>query len=249
MRIREEAMNIHIPRTAILVSSTIGILALVAAGFTVQSVGARSNVGAPVRASATGHTVTVTGHGTANVTPDMATLTLGVQTKGSDAQAALKDNANKMTAVIASVKANGVSANHIQTSDLSIWFDDQHGQYIVSHSVSVRVDNVNSVGTVLDSAVGAGANTSWGVQFGVKDTSAAQSQALQNAVSDARKHADAIASGLGVTVSGVGSASEVSYSNPIVYAPRASAAPAVSTPVQPGELSITADVQVVYTFA
>jgi uncharacterized protein len=242
-------MNIHIPRSAILVGSALGILVLMAAGFAVQSVGARSNVGAPVRASATGHTVTVTGHGTATVTPDMATITLGVQTKAADAQSALKENANRMTAVIASVKSHGVSANHIQTSDLSIYFDDQNGQYIVSHSVNVRVDDVNSVGIVLDSAVDAGANTSWGVQFGLKDTSSAQSQALQNAVSDARKHADAIATGLGVTVSGVGSASEVSYSNPIIYGPRASAAPAATTPVQPGELSITADVQVVYTFA
>jgi uncharacterized protein YggE len=242
-------MQLRVHRTAILVGSALALCALVSAAFAVQSAGARSNVGAPVRAAATGHTVTVTGHGTATMSPDMATLTLGVQSKGADAQAALKENATRMTAVIDAVKAHGVSANHIQTSDLSIWFDDQHSQYVVSHSVSVRVDNVGTVGTVLDSAVDAGANTSWGVQFGLKDSSGAQSQALQNGVADARKHADAIATGLGVTVSGVGSASEVSYSNPVIYAPRASAAPSAPTPVQPGELSITADVQVVYTFS
>jgi uncharacterized protein len=225
--------------------------ALLAAGGTLvaQTAGARSNVGAPVKAPATGHTITVSGDGSATVTPDMATVTLGVETKGEDAQSALHSNATKMTAVIAAIKAQGIPDNKIQTSNLSLYQDSQNSLFVADNSVTVEIDAINNVGQVIDAAVDAGANNSWGVSFGLKDDSAARAQALQAAVAEARKHADSIATGLGVSVSGVGSASEVSYSNPVPFrnAPVAAAVGA-STPVQPGELQITATVQVVYTF-
>jgi uncharacterized protein YggE len=225
--------------------------ALLAAGGTLvaQTAGARSNVGAPVKTSTTGHTITVSGDGAATVTPDMATITLGVETKGGDAQAALHSNATKMTAVIAAIKAQGVPDNKIQTSNLSLYQDSQSDIYVADNNVTVEVDAINNVGQVIDAAVDAGANNSWGISFGLKDQSGARAQALQAAVADARKHADAIATGLGVSVSGVGSASEVSYDNPIRFgAAPAPGAVGVSTPVQAGELQITATVQVVYTF-
>lgn len=233
---------------AIIALVIVGALAVLG-----QGVAARGNVGAPVRqTSGTGHTLAVQGHGETNVAPDQATITLGVQTKGADAQSSLSNNANKMNAVIAAVQAQGVPASHIQTSDLSLWYDSQNDSYVSSHQIAVRLDNVNKVGAVLDSAVGAGANNSWGVSFGLKDQSAAKAQALAKAVADARGHANSLASSLGVSVSGVGSASEVAYQyQPMFYGAKAAAAPAQSsapTPVQPGELTVSADIQVTYTF-
>jgi uncharacterized protein len=241
-------MRSLIRRNVIPVAAVAAALAL-AGGFMVQNAGARSNVGAPVHAASTGHTISVSAQGTVNVAPDMATVTLGVQTKADDAATALKNNASKMTAVISAVEAQGVPANKIQTSDLSLNFDDQNSVYVASHTITVEVDTIANVGPILDAAVNAGANNSWGVQFGLKDSSAANSQALQAAVVAARKHADAIATGLGVSITGVGSAAEPTFSSPIPYgASPLAASAAASTPIQPGELSISANVQVVYTF-
>lgn len=218
-------------------------------GTFVDSAGARSNAGATSKADpATNRTITVTGQGSAIATPDMGTITLGVQTKGNDAQAALSANSDKMNAVIAAIKAQGVPSNRIQTSNLSLWYDQERNVYNASHDLTVRVDGVDKVGPVLDAAVAAGANNAWGVQFGLKDESSARSQALQNAVSEARKRADAIAAGLGVTITGVGSASEVSYSSPVRGVAASAPGAVSSTQVQPGELTVTADIQVVYTF-
>jgi uncharacterized protein len=221
-----------------------------AAFFVVQGVSARGNVGAPVAQSVTNHTIAVGGHGEVDVAPDMATLQVGVQTNGNDAQAALANNATKMSAVIAAIQGFNVPTSHIKTSDLSIWYDSDHNTYVVSHTVTVNLDGTSTVGQVLDAAVAAGANNSWGVTFGLKDDSAARSQALQAAIADARGRANSMATSLGVSITGVGSASETSYSapQPIVYAAKAAAAPAPSTPVQAGQLTITADVSVVYTF-
>lgn len=241
----------HLRRSTLLI---LLLAALVAAGagtlLVANQVGATGNVGAPVKQAPTNHTISVTGHGTYDAAPDQATLTLGVQTHDTNAQTALSNNAAKMNAVIAAVKAQGVDASRIQTSELSIWYDSQNDTYVVSHQITVRIANIAKVGAILDSAVAAGANNSWGVSFGLKDDSAARSQALQAATADALKRATAIAAGLGVHISGVSSASEASYNvTPLPYGAAAGApASAPSTQVQPGQLTITADVSVVYTF-
>ncbi len=232
-----------------------GIVALtLIAGLSVfmgQRAFARTSTGAVARqTTSTGHTISVSGHGEAQATPDKATLTVGVQTKGIDAQTALSSNATKLNAVTAAIESQGVAADHIQTSDLSLYLDSQSNTYQVSHSLTVNLDNVTKVGAVLDAAVAAGANNSWGVEFGLKDTSAQEAQALTAAVTDARKRADAMAAALGVSITGVGSASDVQFSPPIQYAgvARAASAPSAATQVQPGQLTTSADVSVVYTF-
>lgn len=212
---------------------------------------ARGNSGAVGnQTSPANHTISVSGHGDATATPDKATITVGVQTKGIDAQAALASNSTKLNAVVDAIEGQGVAADHIKTSDLSLYLDSQSSTYQASHQLTVTLDSVSKVGPVLDAAVGAGANNSWGVEFSLKDSSAQRSQALTAAVADARKKADAMAAALGVSVTSVGSASEASFSPPIPYAgvARAPNAASSATQVQPGQLNISADVSVVYNF-
>jgi uncharacterized protein YggE len=228
-----------------------GVVVAVSGSFlAVQAAGARGNVGAPVKQAApTNHTLSVGGHGEVLVAPDMARITVGVQSKGQDAREALSRNSTSLNAVVAAIEGQGVAASRIQTSDLSLWYDDQHGNYVASHNLDVRIDDVNKVGSVLDAAVGAGANTSWGVSFALKDESAARAQALQAAIADARKRANSMASALGVSVTGVVSAGEATVN--VVQPPypaAAQASAAAGTNVQPGQLTISADVTVVYSF-
>lgn len=224
--------------------------ALIAAALLTSRVAARTTLDAPSRASAPSHSISVNGHGDVMVAPDMAIVTLGVETRAEDAAAASANNASRMSAVIAAVESQGVGADHIQTANLNLYYDDQRNQYVADHEITVRIDNVNKAGAIIDAAVGAGANNSWGISFGLKNPSAARAQALQVAVSDGRTHADAIAGALGVTISGISSASEPSYSGPVYEtgAVKAGAAGVATTPVQPGQLDVTADVSLVYTF-
>lgn len=228
------------------------VAALVVGSLTVgQHALARGNADATVKqTAATGHTIDVGGHAEVTATPDMATLTIGVQTKASDAQSALSSNASKMSSVVSAIEGQSVAADHIMTSDLSLYLDSQSNIYVASHDLTVRLDNVNKVGPVLDAAVAAGANNSWGVDFGLKDSSTPHAQALQAAIADARKRADSMAGALGVSITGVATASESSATvpPPIRYGSAAPAAPAASTQVQPGQLTISADVSVSYTF-
>lgn len=211
---------------------------------------ARGQTSAVVHQTTTSaHTISVSGHGEATSTPDKATITVGVQTKGTDAQSALASNAGRMNSVMAALASQGVPADHIKTTDLSIYQDSQSNDYLVSHQLILSLDNVAKVGQVLDAAVAAGANNSWGVQFGLKDASAPKSQALTAAIADARKKADTIAAAVGATVTGATSVSEASYNPPIPFAGAARAAQAsTATQVQPGQLVTSADVNVVYTF-
>jgi uncharacterized protein len=235
-----------------VVATFVGLALLVVLSLSMgQRVMARDGTAAPAsQSSPTTHTISVSGHGEATATPDMATITVGVQTKSTDAQAALASNSTKLNAVVAAIQSQGVAADHIKTSDLSLYLDSQTNDYQASHQLTVSLDSVGKVGSVLDAAVGAGANNTWGVSFGLQDASAQRSQALTSAIADARKKANAIAAALNVTVTSVGSASEASYNSPPIQSGAAARAPNAlsATQVQPGQLTVSADVSVVYNF-
>jgi uncharacterized protein len=236
-----------------VVPALLGLVVTLAVSLAIgQRAFARENAAAPAtQSSPSSHTISVSGHGESTATPDMATITVGVQTKANDAQAALASNSTRLNAVVAAIQGQGVAADHIKTSDLSLYLDSQTNDYQASHQLTISLDSVSKVGSVLDAAVAAGANNSWGVSFGLKDASSQRSQALTSAVADARKRASAMAAALGVSVIGVGSASEASYSTPPIQygaADRAPNASSAATVVQPGQLTVSADVNVVYTF-
>lgn len=65
-------------------------------------------------------TISVTGTGTTEAAPDMATLMIGVTTQAATAAAALTANTKATDAVIARLTASGIEARDMQTSNLSI---------------------------------------------------------------------------------------------------------------------------------
>jgi uncharacterized protein len=88
------------------------------------------------------------------------------------------------------------------------------------------------------------------VSFGIKDASQLRLQALAEAVKNARPKADAIAGAMGVQVNGVQSVTETSgYAVPMAESAKMAMADGRgSSPVMPGELTISAQVSVVYTY-
>lgn len=216
-------------------------------------------------AEALGNGVSVSGEGRVQAAPDVAWVNVGVQTQGATAAEAMGKNGEAMTAVVNKVKELGIADTDIQTSDINLYpqYDNKREPdgtppvvtgYQASTSIRITVNDISKAVWVLDGAVQAGANQANGLQFGIKDAAPQRQQALTRATQEARSRADAIASGLGLRVVGVRSATD-SYSSPPTPVGRggdsfAGAAPvAAPVPVERGQLTITERVNVVFDVA
>ncbi len=200
--------------------------------------------------------IVVNGEAVVSAAPDVAYVTVGVQTDGATAQEALSRNNETLRRVIDAIKAAGIPESDIRTVGLSLSPQtDNQGRpvgYRANNSVRVTVNQIDQVGPVLDAAFGAGANTASNIQFSIRDQRALYAQALSSAVTNARAKADAVASAMSVSIVGVQSMVEISAAAPVPVERTVAAAPAQAafapTPIQPGEQQVTARVRVTYTF-
>lgn len=212
----------------------------------------------PAQSSTTAalRTLHVTGSGVAVVQPDTAVVIIGVRTEAVEASAALDQNSQRMTALIAALRQAGVAEENIQTTniDLSPRYADQtsaNGQpqitgYIATNTVQVRIMGVEKVGSILDAAVKEGGNLIQGIFFEVSDPGAAQEQARAAAYDDAVRKAESLASISGVQLGQIVTISEVSASQPLPAASVRAEAVALAVPVQAGTQNIQVDLEVTW---
>lgn len=204
----------------------------------------------------------VSGSGSVTGTPDRAQLTFSVQTENANVKTAQSDNAVRMNAVIDALVAAGIPKDQMKTTGYSIYpvYQDSTGllnpkirTYQVTNTLQVTLKDVNQTGTVIDTAVTNGINTVSSIQFMLSDeqAQALRSDALKKAVTLARADADVVAAALGVNITGTQSADISQGYMPVVYDTyRAEAAitkSAVPTPIQPGDVTVTAQVTITYS--
>jgi uncharacterized protein YggE len=202
--------------------------------------------------------IMVSGSGSASAQANQATLTLGAWTEDPVASEAVEDNAALMTSIIDAVKALGIGEDKIKTVQYSVspnynWETRTVTGYRVTNMIQIEVDDIDLVGSVIDAAAEAGANSIQGISFGLSDEVAeslaeeAYVQALQNA----QGKADLIAETLELEITGVLSVSESVY---YPYTPYRSVAEATydsgaaPTPIIEGSLSVSVSVQVAFSF-
>lgn len=195
----------------------------------------------------------VTGIGTIEAAPDMASLSIGVTTQGETAVAALAANSAAMEAVMARLAAAGVEARDMQTSNLSVnpnWtgYDTNSptiSGYIAANMLTVTIRDLAGLGQVLDAAVQDGANTLNGLSFGFVDPGPLLDEARKEAVADARARAELLAAAAGVKLGRIVSISEgTAPEGPIpLYKAELAAAP---VPVAGGEMNVEAAVTIFY---
>ncbi|WP_158217574.1 SIMPL domain-containing protein [Lottiidibacillus patelloidae] len=147
------------------------------------------------------------GKGTVKVEPDQAVVTVGVVTKNQNAESAQNENGKITNKVISALEALGIGEKEIETASYSInrEVDYVNGQkiergYIVNHQLMITINDLKKIGSVLDTAVKAGANVVHSLRFQLRDENKVYRQALKEAVSDARKKVNAIATSLKVSV-------------------------------------------------
>lgn len=200
--------------------------------------------------------ITVVGVGKAAGTPDVARISVGVDTDSDSVQKAVDDNKAKMAALLEALKQLGIAEKDIRTSNYSVYTQQQPSpdgrttlsvSYRVSNQVEVTVRDVSQLGDILDKAVAAGANNIYGVNFSVEDTSKLEADARAKAIADAKARAASLAQLAGVEVGDVLSISEVIGGvQPLYRTDVAMGLGGGGTPIQPGELSIDMSVQVTF---
>ncbi len=199
-------------------------------------------------------TVTVSGTGTAKVTPDQAQVDLGVTAQAATAQQALADDSSKMQAVVAAIEGQGVAQTDLQTTGLSLTPNYTGGGpssaptitgFQASNNVDVTLHDTTQVGAVIDAALAAGANQVGGVSFSTSQPQAAYAAAYKAAMADAQASAQALASASGLQLGAIQSISASQGGGPMPFV--AEAAPsAVATPVFGGQQTVSVTLQVVY---
>src|SRR5579863_5621858 len=195
-------------------------------------------------------TITVTGNGTVNATPDKASFDFGVQVNAATAGDAFTKDNEQVHAIIDALKNAGVSDSDIQTSSVSLWPQtSSDGQTITGYQASNDVtvtSSIDNAGSLVDAAVGAGANNVSGPNLSIGDQSTYYAQALKLAVQDAQTQAQAIATASGLNLGGiVHITNESNTPTPIMYG--ALAAKAAGTPIEAGSQQIQASVTVTYS--
>ncbi|MBW6505536.1 MAG: SIMPL domain-containing protein [Rhodobacteraceae bacterium] len=200
--------------------------------------------------------MTVTGEGRSIAAPDMASLNLGVVTRGLTAAEALGANSAALAAVLARLAADGIASRDIQTSGLSVsarydYSDTGEGRvlgYDARNMVTVRVRDLPALGALIDAAFAAGTNEFNGLSFGLADDRAATDAARRAAVADARARAALYAEAAGVSLGRIVTIAE-SAGNEVpqpMSLRAASLAAAPPVPVAEGELSIAAQITIVF---
>jgi len=204
-------------------------------------------------------TLNVSGNGTVYLTPDIAYINIGVHTEDPAIAAAVDENNTRTQALVDALKNSGVATEDIQTSNFSVYslqsYDKITGQangsyYAVDNTVYVTIRDLTKMGSLLNTAVGSGANNINGITFDVADKTAAMAQARQKAMASAASLASELAQTAGATL---GEIQSITYSD-YTYQPYAygmgggggAPAPNASVPIQPGLTQIQVTVSVTY---
>jgi uncharacterized protein YggE len=198
--------------------------------------------------------ITSQGMGQVYLTPDVAYISIGVQSQSDQVAAALKENNVQAEKVASTLKEMGVEAKDIQTSAFNIspqqQFDPNNGQvtgttYVVNNTIYVTVRKLDNLGPMLDAVVRSGANNIYGIQFDVLDKQKALADAKKMAIDNAKANAAELAGNAGVELGKLMSLNV--YTNntpqPMYEGKGGVGAGAAQVPVAAGQLvlSVTAD--------
>ncbi len=207
-------------------------------------------------------TLSLSAGGEVRLAPDQAVIQLGVNATAATAGEASRAQAERMTRVLAALRAAGLSGADVQTTQLGLQAQYAYEQnqpprltgYQAVNQVTVRVRDLRRLGAAVDAATAAGANEVGGVSFGLSDASRAEDEARVKAVRLLQARARLYADASGQRIVRLQSLSETGGYQP--EAPRPMMAKAAfaraadaSTPVEAGEVLVRVDVSAVWETA
>lgn len=205
-------------------------------------------------------TITTSGEGTIEATPDVAYISIGVITEGLELSSIQSENSEKMAKVFEILTQFGIEKDEIKTKNYSVnpkyEINQSTGKsnivgYTVNNTLEVTINDITNTGSILDGVVANGSNYINSVRFGLKDETELYNQALELAVKDAETKAKAMGKTLGIINIQPFKITEASDRSTPVYYNRSTAsmgALKASTPISEGELKVTARVSIEFSF-
>jgi uncharacterized protein len=211
--------------------------------------------------------INVSGVGKVSIKPDLAVISLGIESQEISVADAQTKASEAMDKVMGPLKAQGVDDKDIQTQYFNIaqvnrW--DSYGEkntvvgYRVTNTVIVKVRDVEKAGTIIDAVVVAGGDLTRinNIDWTVEEPSAIYKQARVLAMKYAKEKAKQMADEGGVKL---GDITYIAENNNTYYQPYGNymsngdmlvAIPApttVAAPISVGQLEISTTVQVTYS--
>jgi len=203
----------------------------------------------------------INGNGSTEITPDIAYINIGVHSEAPTAVSAVSVNNTQAQKVMDALLLFGIQNKDLRTSNFSInslqKTDPSTGQvtgtyYAVDNNIIVTVRDLPKMGSLLDNAIQAGANSINNVQFDVADNTAARKQARDEAMQNAIQQAQELADAAGIEL---GDIQFINYSESVPmysgtsymdYGKGGGMRVESSVPVNPGQLTLTATVTITY---
>lgn len=201
--------------------------------------------------------ITVTGRGVKEVAPNYAQLQIEVRTQGKEVQQTQAENAQVMNRVIQSLLALNIPRENIQTAAFNTFpqYDFIDGKqvfrgYEVTNAITVKLEDLEKVGSVIDTAVANGANSVSSIQFGLDNPEVVYQQALQKALQHAQVNAQTIAQTMKLTLypQPISIVEEHQQNGPELYKTLSIASSQMGTPIEQGEISVSATVTVKFQY-
>ena len=211
--------------------------------------------------------LSVIGNGSVMAEPDMAIVNIGVEFTADSAREAQVQAAEAIALILEALDEAGVAPRDIQTLSYSmfprfdhtmVWIspmpvDPVKVGYTVVHILNITIRDIDDVGEIIEAATTAGANRTSNVIFDITNREELYLEALELAIADGVRKAQAIAGVLDITIGVPSSISEHSG----WHAPRAFMSfdtsgawgDPVATSIQGGTIEITANVGLTFSYA
>lgn len=211
----------------------------------------------------TQNVISTSGEGKVFVTPDQAELVFGIISQGADAKTAKDQNLADYNKVIDFLKQQGFDDTSIQTSQLGLepvydWSSNTRALsgYSMETDITVSDIKLDQLGGLIDSAVNSGINSIQSVTYSSSVFDTKYQEALTAAVADAKAKAEALAKAGNVQLGQVVNMTEYGADTSARYArsnmtagtgaTAATADAANAMALQPGQLEVTANLNVVF---
>lgn len=205
-------------------------------------------------------TLNVNGKGEIKAKADVAFINIAVETTSKNAKSAVRENAVKTDSVIKKLKSMIGKDDKVQTTNYNLSPIYEYNKasrknfingYRVSNEVIIETYDLKNIGNLIDATSALGANRINGPRFDISNREDYKRQALVKAVEDAKKTADVVANSAGVKVIKILQISP-SYHFPVPYRGRFAASAkdtmesSAPTPIEAGNLTVTANINIVY---
>ena len=201
----------------------------------------------------------VTGQGSIALEPDLALVNIGVEAQARTVAEARDQAATAMAAIVAAVKAHGLTDADIQTRSFNIWPRYDYIErtqvlagYTVSNTASIKIRDLDDVGPIIDDVANAGGDATRinGISFTVEDPEPFMQDLRAAAVGDALAKAQHFADLTGVSLGSLIFIAEAGGRSPVVqdFGARGIALEAAAAPtsISGGELELTLSVQAAF---